>query len=417
MPGSSSRLRQSAIQALDKWGEGHVYAETLVARNAENLGLSKSNRGLLNAIVLGVLRNLRLLDFWISLLRPEGRLDLSTRNALRVGLVQLLILDVSEHAAVNETVEGSPRKVRGLVNGVLRSALRRKQELLDKANEQVLPVRLSHPDWLVSRWEKCLNFKELEALLTWNSTPSPVFVRANGLRSESLRTLQEAENTHAVPDADEFFELSGPIPKDWLKDGLIYVQDPATRHCIDLLAPRPGEAILDACAAPGGKAALILSKTHGQAQLTCTDSNAKRLPRLEENLKRLGADQVTTFPHDWTKPAPASLHEQFDAILLDVPCSNTGVLRRRVDARWRLTAESITEVTKIQRQILENALPCLRPGGRIVYSTCSIDPEENRGLIDAFCTDHPEVRLAGDVQIFPHQHGTDGAYAARLELN
>ena len=411
----SSRVRQSAIQALDNWSEGHVYAETLVAKNAERLNLGPGDRGLLNAIVLGVLRHMRLLDFWISLLRPEGRLDISTRNALRVGLVQLLILEVTEHAAVNETVEAAPRKVRGLVNGVLRSALRRKPELLERAGSADLGVRFSHPDWLLKRWQNDFGTEQTHVLLEWNNQPAETFIRANSLKEGSEQVIEAAETTTPVDNSPGFYQLRGPLPKEWIQGGLVYAQDPATRHSVELLAPKAGEKILDACAAPGGKAALIAALAHNQAQLVCTDSNAKRLPRLAENLNRLGVENVQTLTHDWTFAAPPGFQTAFDAILLDVPCSNTGVLRRRVDARWRLTADAITDVAEVQRTILENALPCLKPGGRIVYSTCSIDREENRDLVEAFCGDHDDITLVEDVRIFPHEHGTDGAYATLLQ--
>ena len=148
--------------------------------------------------------------------------------------------------------------------------------------------------------------------------------------------------------------------------------------------------------------------------LTCTDSNEKRLPRLEQNLERLQITGTAVETHDWTEPAPERWHGQFDAILLDVPCSNTGVFRRRVDVRWRLQPEDITRLTMIQTSILENALPCLKPGGRLVYSTCSIEAEENETLIASFLEKHPGLRLEKQHHAVPQVDGTDGAYAALL---
>ena len=151
--------------------------------------------------------------------------------------------------------------------------------------------------------------------------------------------------------------------------------------------------------------------------LICTDSNEKRLPRLRENLERLGCGSADISVHDWTQPAPESWHRKFDAILLDVPCSNTGVIRRRVDVRWRLQPDQIKALVATQRTILENALPCLKPGGRMIYSTCSIEADENEMQIEAFLTAHPELTLAATRQALPFRDGTDGAYAARLELS
>jgi 16S rRNA (cytosine967-C5)-methyltransferase len=183
---------------------------------------------------------------------------------------------------------------------------------------------------------------------------------------------------------------------------------------VELLAPVRGESVLDACAAPGGKAFLIAAAMGGAQSLTCTDSNEKRLPRLRENLSRLHAGEAKVAVHDWLKPASAEWHRAFDAILLDVPCSNTGVIRRRVDVRWRLQPDEIEKITRTQRRILENALPCLKPGGRLVYSTCSIEAEENSGIIESFLRDHPECALLATRESLPFRDGADGAYAALL---
>ena len=178
----------------------------------------------------------------------------------------------------------------------------------------------------------------------------------------------------------------------------------------------PNEIVLDACAAPGGKSSQIAASMQNSGQLICTDSNPKRLPRLEQNLYRLGATIAQTEECDWLNPPPERFHQKFNAILLDVPCSNTGVLRRRIDARWRLKQSDITKLTKIQLTILENALLCLKPGGRIVYSTCSIDTEENTQLIARFLAQNPKLKLEKEHQALPQQHDTDGAFAALITL-
>ena len=167
--------------------------------------------------------------------------------------------------------------------------------------------------------------------------------------------------------------------------------------------------------APGGKAFLIAAAQGGAENLTCTDSNEKRLPRLRENLERLHAAAATIAIHDWTQPAPAHWHGAFDGILLDVPCSNTGVIRRRVDVRWRLQAPDLEKLATTQRLMLEQALPCLKPGGRLVYSTCSIEPAENLGQVEAFLADHPELTLVATREALPFRDATDGAFAACLQ--
>ncbi len=402
-------VRQAAASALHAWAKGHDYAESLVERHSRRRFLHAADRQFLQAILFGVLRHRRLLDHWIGVLR-QGRLDPDTRDILRVGLCQILILSSADHAAVNETVEVAKANVRGLINAVLRRAIARRRQLLDDMDDLPPAVRLSHPDWLHNRWKSSFGHEAALKLMEWDNQPAENYFHVN-----PLAPAAEALPGTELPDVPGFHLLDGPPPADLLASGSIYIQDPSTRHAVELLAPRPGEQVLDACAAPGGKALLIAAAQGGAGTLTCTDSNPKRLPRLRENLERLHAGDAAVAIHDWTLPAPAEWHGSFDAILLDVPCSNTGVLRRRVDVRWRLQAPDIQRLAELQRRILENALPCLKPGGRIVYSTCSLENDENQGQIDAFLAAHPDLRLAGTRRALPFEDQTDGAYAARIE--
>jgi 16S rRNA (cytosine967-C5)-methyltransferase len=371
--------------------------------------LSSADRNLLQAILFGVLRNRRLLDHWIGELR-KGQLDPDTRDILRVGLCQILLLGIPDHAAVNETVEVGKAAVRGLINAVLRRAIGQRQRLIDDAKELAPAEALSHPDWLYKKWRQTFGKEDAIRLMEWNNQPAGVFFRVNPLVGESGEMPGVA-----LEDADGFYRLQGAIPARLVNDGGIYIQDPATRHSVELLGPVGGERILDACAAPGGKAFLSAVAMGGGVGLLCTDSNEKRLPRLEENLQRLHVTGVEVKVHDWNQPAPAEWVGVFDGVLLDVPCSNTGVIRRRVDVRWRIQPHDIEQLVVTQRRILENASSCVNSGGRLVYSTCSIDEDENSGVVNAFLTDHPEWKLVDERVVLPFRDGTDGAYAARLE--
>ncbi len=409
MSAKNFHVRQAAVSALRAWAKSQDYAESLVDRHAHRRLLSSADRGLLQAILFGVLRNRRLLDDWIGKMR-DGKVDPETRDVLRVGLCQLLILGLPDHAAVNETVEAGKASVRGLVNAVLRRAILSRKRLLDEVADLPPPVALSHPDWLFNRWKAAFGKRDTIALMEWNNLPAVNYFRINPLAPSP----DELPGT-PVDDAPGFYQLDGPPPAALLASGSLYIQDPATRHAVDLLDPRPGERILDACAAPGGKAFLIAAALGSAETLVCTDSNEKRLPRLRENLERLHAGKTTIATHDWSQPAPDDWLNSFDGILLDVPCSNTGVIRRRVDVRWRLQAPDIRKIVITQRRILENALPCLKPGGRLVYSTCSIEAEENLGQVEAFLADHPDFRLQSVREALPFRNHTDGAFAARIQ--
>lgn len=409
MPAKNFHVRQAAVSALRAWAKGHDYAETLIDRHSQRRKLSSADRGLLQAILFGVLRHRRLLDHWIGKLR-DGKVDAETRDILRVGLCQLLILNLPDHAAVNETVEAGKASVRSLINAVLRRATLARKPLLEELNDLPQPVVHSHPDWLYNRWRAAFGTRNAISLMEWDNLPAPTYFRIN-----PLVPAPESLPGSPVAGAPGFYQLEGSLPTSLLAAGAIYIQDPATRHSVELLAPQAGERILDACAAPGGKAFLIAAAMGSAEGLVCTDSNEKRLPRLEENLARLHAGKASIAVHDWSQPAPPEWHASFDGILLDVPCSNTGVIRRRVDVRWRLQAPDIDKIAITQRKILENAVACLKPGGRIVYSTCSIEHTENLGLVEAFLADHPELSLCGTRDALPFRDQTDGAFAARIE--
>lgn len=409
----TTNVRRIASEALEEWEEGHIYAESLVDNAARAFQLSREDRNLLNALIIGCIRNKRLLDFWISQLR-EGEIDLQVRCHLRVGLFQLLVMGLPDHAAVNETVNSARKGIRGLINALLRRCIREREELLAMVEQLPPAERYSHPDWLVERWISQSDADTTLKLLQWNQEPSVTTFRVNPLKPEALELIQQSDLATPLAEHAGFYTSNGLPPREWIDSGLIYIQDPATTHAVNLLAPKPGEKVLDACAAPGGKSTQMAALMENTGSLLCTDSNAKRLPRLLRNLDRLGISIAETEAFDWSQEAPSKWHASFDAILLDVPCSNTGVLRKRVDARWRMTPESITNVVTLQHAILSNAALCVKPGGRLAYSTCSIDKEENSELIRTFLASHTEFELAAEESIHPATHQTDGAYAALL---
>ena len=415
----AKNARRATISALRAWSKGHDYAETLVERHAQRNQLSREDRALFNNLLLTTLRNLSLLDFWIKKLRRE-KLDFETRDILRVGLAQLFILNIAEHAAIFETVNCSKPRTRGLINAILRNAQRQKADLLSSAKEQTPDILYSCPTWLYKHW--CQQFGEKAALklLKWQQNPALTYLRLNTIKlsKQERAELGADELVSAVGDGyPNFYQWkSKGIPKELLSNGDCYIQDPSTYNAVRLLNPKAGETILDACAAPGGKTSLIAALSDNQAKITITDLE-KKIPRLESNLVRLGVSDFKSHVHDWLAPAPSEWHKKFDAILLDVPCSNTGVLRRRLDARWRLQASDVEKLIHIQAQIFQNALACIKPGGRIVYSTCSIDQQENQEQVQRILEKNPKLQLIEEHSTRPDIDGIDGSYAAVLQLN
>ena len=401
--------RELAWQCLCRWETGSAFAETLIQKAGHSL--SAPDRALLQAIVLGSLRHLRRLEHMLHTLRGGRPVQADARWLLISGLCQLFILHMPDYAVVNELVNLAPHRLRPLVNGVLRQALRQASQWEAELPKLPAGVRYSMPDWIAERWLARWGEAEGCALLASMCEPAPVCVRVNALRP--LPNIPA--EWQAVPGAEGWYCMGeGGLPMAELKAGQVYAADPSTRYSTELLAPQPGERILDTCAAPGGKSAGILSATKGECRLLATDAEPHRLPQLRENLQRTGAPHVEVAQHDWTLPCPPQWQEAFDAVLVDAPCSNSGVFRRRVDARWRLTPAELKHLAATQLAIALNALQAVRPGGRLVYSTCSIEHEEDEAVVQQLLQARPDCRLEQDFLALPHRVQADGAYAALI---
>ena len=408
----ATNVRSVALEVLTEWQKTPRFAVEILDDWTRRTALSGPNAAFLHDIVLTTIRNLNLLDHWVGHLTDGKHLDHRTGWVLRVGLCQLYLMGVPSHAAVNETVSIAGR-AGALVNAVLRRAGREQSKLLEQVKEQPLAIVYSHPEFLVRRWIKIMGKTKAEALCEWNQNPAPVFIRMNRLTEESHERM--ARIPGLVPHTEEdFFECASP-PREALKQGLCYAQDPGTSVAPKMLGALPGETVLDACAAPGGKTSYIAQMMCNEGRIIACDASAPRLNRLRENLTRLKVRIAQVMQHDFLSSAPPPFGDlPFDRILLDVPCSNTGVMRRRVDVRWRLKEEEFAQLAQTQRAIVESALRYLKVGGSLVYSTCSIDPEENQQLVKAVQEAHPELELVESRLVFPPKDQMDGAYAARF---
>ena len=406
--------RALALAALGEWRGGREFADAILHRFLERTPLATADRAFATELFYGVLRKLTLLDFWVSTLRTKST-DLETLDLVRLGLYQLFFLDTSEHAAVYETVALAGARRRSIVNAILRSAVRRKAELLGRAEVQPLSVRFSHPQFLLDRWLLRFSNEQVADLCQWNNTPPPVYARINQLKISVPQFLEKYRDSVPLPHADGFVSLGNPAEP--VRAGECYIQDPSTTAACDLLDPQPDETILDACAAPGGKTAYIAQRMRNSGAIFATDRNADRVIQLSQNIDRLGVTNVHTAQIDWTKMNgdTENLPDKFDRILIDAPCSNTGVMRRRVDVRWRLTPRDFTRMQHEQLAIVRAVLPRLKSGGVLVYSTCSLEREENGDVIDAVLLEFPFLKLTDQRTVLPFVDRFDGAFAARLE--
>ncbi|MEY2490958.1 MAG: rRNA (cytosine967-C5)-methyltransferase [Verrucomicrobiota bacterium] len=414
--------REVTLAALREWRTRGDFADSILARLLLSSDLAGPDRAFTTELFYGILRNLSLLDFWIGSLRSE-HLDHDARDLLRLGIYQLFLLGTPEHAAVYETVELAGARIRSLVNAVLRNAVRRKEELVGKAGEQDLSVRSSHPQFLVDRWRQSFGAEKTAVLCEWNNRPAPIYARVNRLKiseDEFVSELGSARCADRTPQRGiptNFVHLTR-VPNEALDEGHCYIQDPSTAAACVLLDPKPGEKVLDACAAPGGKTGYLAELMKNQGTLLACDRDEGRMRTLQDNLERLSVEIARFARHDWTSGEPlpdaVAANSPFDRILVDAPCSNTGVMRRRVDLRWRLVPKDFLRMCEQQLDILRATLPLLKTGGVLVYSTCSIEPEENEEVVQAITQEFPFLQFVGQVSLLPFRDGFDGAFATKL---
>ncbi len=403
------------MACLQTWeASDNAFAADLVHRFASDWNLQSRDRAFLQTLVYSVVRNRTLLQALVKEL-ATGRVRPPSRRLLMLGLAEALFLDSPHHALVNEAVSRAGRD-KPLVNAVLRRVTREKSEWEAHIAGLSPPLRWSIPGFLWDRWEHQLGEANALALCRWNLQPAEPWFRLNDRHPDMPATAVE-ERLTLDPAQPGFARLrdDASLPLDWLETGLIYAQDPSTRGAVELMELEPGQRVLDACAAPGGKSLAIGLALKGRGTLVVTDSSPSRLENLRENLSRLGVSCEVELA-DWRDPGALrrSWVAAFDRILLDVPCSNTGVIRRRIDVPYRLKRSSFTGHAELQRTLLAAMPPLLAPGGRIVYSTCSIDEEENQSLVDDFLAAQPGFALAATRQTLPFRDHVDGAFAAAL---
>ena len=407
--------RRIALMALRIWRKERRFAASIVSEFLAKTELADSDRAFVLELVYGVLRNLTLLDFWIGCLR-SSHVDVDVRDVLRLGLYQLFLLKTAPHAAVHESVGLVPQRQRPIVNGMLRAATRRQSELLARADGEPLFVRTSHPQFLVERWQQHFGAQHAEELCQWNNRPPPIYGRINQLKIDREEFLGLYPTSRLVARYPEFIEFDA-LPTSAVSQGHCYIQDPSTAIACQILNPLPGERILDACAAPGGKTGYIAQLMKNQGTIVACDRHSARLQTLKENMARLGVGIVHIFDHDWTRgdvPARIASLGPFHRILLDAPCSNTGVMRRRVDVRWRLQPRDFSRMQQRQLEMLRALIPLLEPEGVLVYSTCSLEPEENQQVVRRILDSPLAPRLLEEKPSLPFGDGFDGAFAAKF---
>jgi 16S rRNA (cytosine967-C5)-methyltransferase len=418
--------REIAIRVLARRGRAGQYVENLLEKELAGHALGPPDRALCQELVYGLVRWERTLD-WLSARKTAGRAQNATvRLLLHLGLYQIFWLQrIPDHAAVHETVELGKRlgfgARAGFLNAVLRGFIRESaqtKQALQDLKETDPALGHSHPAWLAQKWLARWGEEKTRRLLEWNNRPPPTFARRNDLKTD-FPALAARWKEEGIEFEERQWDWTGPglvfelrshpplASGASFRDGFFYVQDPGTLLAVAELAPEAGETVLDWCAAPGGKTTFIAQLMRNRGRVVAQDKQPARLQLLRENCQRLGADCVQV------SPAPLAGGE-FDRILVDAPCSNTGVLRRRVDLRWRLQPSEIQRLRQAQMALLSQAALKLKPGGTLVYSTCSLETEENEEVVGHFLREHSGFQLENERQLLPFADGVDGAYVARL---
>jgi 16S rRNA (cytosine967-C5)-methyltransferase len=442
-----SNPRRIAYEILTQIEKENCHADALIDRNLSDDRLRGPDRGLLRELVLGVLRRRLSLDHIIDHFSRQktDRLEKNVINLLRLGLYQIFFLDrIPVSAAVNETVElakvFAPR-ASGLVNAVLRRSDRERDTIVwpdrNKKPADFLSVYYSQPKWLVEDWIRQLGPEEAESLAASMNEIPPLTFRVNTLRITREGLLERlagekilAEKSPFSPDGIHVLSPVNPATTAGFAEGLFTVQDESSQLASVLLDPEPGCTALDVCAAPGGKSTHIAQLMGNRGVVLSCDLNKVKLRMVEETAERLGISVIRTEVQDAEKPLVSLGEQVFDRIVVDAPCSGLGVLRRNPEGKWTKTRADVLRLAGLQKTILGNAADRLADNGVLLYSTCSTSTEENEGVLDDFLTVRNDFVVEDLRELFPgfsalftergffrswpHLHGMDGFFAARL---
>ncbi len=435
--------RGTAVKILNRVERTDAYLDKMLDAELRMTDVADIDKSLLAEIVHGVMRWQGRLD-WVLNGFTHGNFsksEINIKNALRVALYQILFLSqVPHYAAVNEAVEFIKRirgeKAANLVNAVLRNIIRNFDGIHYPKPEddlaQYLAVFYSHPIWMVKRWLHRFDREELEKFLIANNEIPGLTLRVNKLKINPSEFLLLLDKQHVSYQGSSFIDyfvkvksLAGISQLNIFQNGYFSIQDESAALPVLLLDPKKGERVIDMCAAPGGKTTYIAELMQNEGKILAVDKYESKLKLITGSCERLGINNVQAVVAD----ANELETEPADKVLVDAPCSGLGVLRKKPDIKWKRDQDDITHLVRQQGRLLESGARLVKPGGVLVYSTCTIEPEENSMLIKSFLLQHPEFRINdaanfvnhavtttdGWIETFPHRHHIDGSFAVRLE--
>ncbi|GED52924.1 16S rRNA (cytosine(967)-C(5))-methyltransferase RsmB [Brevibacillus borstelensis] len=439
--------RDIALDVLNRVEEHQSYSNLELKHVLNREELRAPDAGLVTELVYGTIQRRLTLDTALDRFIRGKKVQTWVKNLLRLSLYQIRFLDrIPDRAVVHEAVEIAKRRghqgIASMVNGVLRNALR-SPDLWDKLGSgddaARLSIEQSHPEWLVRRWAGQYGIEETRRILESNNRPPRTSIRVNTLKStrdELLGKLREqfsaVEPSIVSPDG-LVMEGGHAAGTEWFRQGLFTVQDESSMLVAPALAADPGMRVLDACAAPGGKTTHIAALMQNRGEIIASDVHPHKRDLIAQNAKRLGITIIEPIVSDALHLGEKKLGT-FDRILLDAPCTGFGVIRRKPDLKWNKTPDDVKAIAELQYKLLESVAALLAPGGLLVYSTCTIEPEENQLIVQRFVKNHPAFELdrtladdlpasvrdkidttEGFVQVLPHHFESDGFFIARLK--
>jgi len=412
--------RELALGILLEITEKNAYADLAVKNGLASSSLEKRDKALATSLVYGTIQHLRFIDYQLSAVsaRPIDSLTPAVRGILRMAVYQFRFMDrIPNHAVVNEAVNMTKRRAHSasaFVNGVLRNMQRRGYVYPKKLQER-LGVEYSVPDYLVKLWIQAFGAAECEKPLSASNEVPPISIRINPLKASPaevaavcrLQTTQLEYGFH-VEEPKNIAETA------MFREGWLSIQDIGAQMASLTLAPRPGQKVLDMCAAPGGKTTHMAELMENQGEITAWDIHPHKVELIRKNAKRLGISVIWAETHDARCPDNSHL-EYYDKVMVDVPCSGLGILRKKPDIKWQRTESDLEALTTVQAEILQNAARHVRPGGALLYSTCTLHRAENEDIVEAFLKEHPEFSPDGAYHtLLPHRDNTDGFFFAKL---
>jgi len=434
--------RGLAVKILTRIEQSDAYLDKLLDHELNSRELNDMDRRLLTELATGVLRWQARLD-WVLTGFYHGEFIKCipvVRNALRVALYQILFLDRIPHsAAVNESVEIVKRlkgeRSASVVNGVLRSVIRRLDAITypeaQGDDARYLSIMLSHPQWMVRRWIARYGAEETEQLMHANNMRPHLSLRVNPARASVDEVIEYLVGRGLKPAASDYLEsmvtvdgLSSIGEDKLFRDGAYSIQDEGAALAARLADVRPGMRVIDLCAAPGGKSTAMAERMDGMGEVIAVDKYESKLRLIASASTRLGLDEVIRPTQGDARTIEM---EPADVVVVDAPCSGLGVLCKKPDIKWKRTPNDIEGMTRLQHEILDNGARLVKPGGHLIYSTCTIEPAENQEIVERFLAEHPEFELVpasevlpasvvedGYLQTYPHRHHIDGTFGARL---